>query len=135
MNTVGTPVRVRRRPVPAYVLRNNRPTHVILPVDEYDQLLAELEAHELAAKLEDESTRWIKAADAALQFAASWLADARKRAGLTQKQLADKLKVPQSQVSRIEKSPDHTTVRTMKRIAAALGVDIGTLMSFAARGG
>jgi DNA-binding XRE family transcriptional regulator len=116
-----------------YVVRNNRATHVLLPIDQYEELLNALEAHELAAKLDDPSTKWIPAEQAALQIAGSWLAEARKKAALTQKQLADRVGVPQSQISRIEKSPDHTTLRTMKRIAAALGVDIGTLMSFAAR--
>jgi DNA-binding XRE family transcriptional regulator len=119
--------------MPAYVLRNNRPTHVLLPVDEYEELLKLAEANELSAKLDDTATKWVDAGEAAAEIAAGWIAAARKRAGLTQKQLADKLGVPQSQVSRIEKHPDHTTVRTMQRVAAALGVDVGALMSFAGR--
>jgi transcriptional regulator with XRE-family HTH domain len=41
--------------------------------------------------------------------------------------------VPQSQISRIEKNPERSTVRTIKRIAKALGLDLATLMSFATR--
>ena len=66
-----------------------------------------------------------------MQIAGSWIAEARKKAGLTQKQLADKMGMPQSQISRIEKRPDRTTMRTMKRVAAALEIDISALMSFA----
>ncbi len=115
------------------MLRNNRPTHVLLPIDEYERLLAAVEAHKLGAKLEDRSTKWVKADDAALGIASSWIAQARGRAGLTQKQLADRLNMPQSQISRIERNPQHTTVRTMQRIGEALGLDLGALLSYAAR--
>lgn len=65
----------------------------------------------------------------ALELAAGRIARARKEAGLTQAQLAARLKLPQSQISRIERNPDHTTVRTLKKIARALGVDISALVS------
>jgi transcriptional regulator with XRE-family HTH domain len=45
-----------------------------------------------------------------------------------QKQLTAKLKMPQSQISRIERNPNHTTVRTLKRIAKALGVEVSALI-------
>lgn len=104
-----------------------------MPIEEYERLLSAAEAQELAVRLDDPKTNWVKAEDAALEIAGSWIAKARKRAGLTQKQLAARLRVPQSQISRIEKHPERSTIKTMKRIAAALGVDIATLMSFAAR--
>jgi ribosome-binding protein aMBF1 (putative translation factor) len=118
---------------PSYVYRNNRATHVLLTVDEYEQLANAAEAQQLIAKLEDPTTKWIPAEEAFVQIAGGWIADARKRAGLTQKQLADKMGMPQSQISRIEKNPDRTTMRTMKRIAAALEVDISALLSFASK--
>lgn len=134
------PGRVRRdratavvRRSPAYVMHGNRTTHVLLPIEEYERLLRAGEARELAAKLEDKTTQWVDAGNVALEIAGSWIATARKQSGLTQKQLADRLRVPQSQISRIERNPDRTTVRTMKRIAAALGVDAGTLLSFGVR--
>ena len=83
--------------------------------------------------LDDPTTKWIPAEEAALEFAGDSISEARKRAGLTQKQLADKMGMPQSQISRIEKHPDRTTLRTMKRVAAALEIDISALMSFAAK--
>jgi DNA-binding XRE family transcriptional regulator len=118
---------------PAYLVRNNRPTHVLLRIDEYEELLRAREAHELIAKLEDPNTKWVPVDQAMMEIVGSWLAQARKKAGLTQKQLADRLRVPQSQISRIEKNPDRTTLRTMKRIAAALGVEVGELLSSAQR--
>lgn len=114
-------------------MRNNRPTHVLLRIDEYEELLNLLEARELGAKLDDPATKWVPAEKVAMQMAGSWLAEARKKAGLTQKQLADRVGVPQSQISRLEKSPERTTVRTMKRLAAALGVNISALMAFGER--
>jgi DNA-binding XRE family transcriptional regulator len=119
---------------PVYVVRNNRATHVLLRISEYEELLRGREAQELVAKLDDPSTEWVPAEKVAMQIAGSWLAQARKKAGLTQKQLADRLGMPQSQISRIEKNPDRTTLRTMKRVAVALGVEVGELLAFAERG-
>jgi ribosome-binding protein aMBF1 (putative translation factor) len=50
--------------------------------------------------------------------------DAREQAGLTQTQLANKLNVAQSAVSRIEAGRTNPSVRTLVAIAAALGVAI-----------
>ena len=88
----------------------------------------------LVAALENPATKWVKAEDAALEIAGTWLARARKHSGLTQKELAERLGLPQSQISRIEKRPERSTIRTMERIAGALGVDIATLVGFAKRG-
>ncbi|HKQ47016.1 MAG TPA: helix-turn-helix transcriptional regulator [Phycisphaerae bacterium] len=60
---------------------------------------------------------------------ADLIAKARKAAGLTQAELAARLKLPQSQISRIERNPDRTTIRTLKRIAKSLGVDVSALVS------
>lgn len=128
--------RVRRKPASApanasYIVKDDRPTHVIIPIEEYDQLLDAIEAHQMVDELKNPKTKWISAQDAALELAGSWIARARKQAGLTQKQLAAKLRVPQSQISRIEKHPERSTVKTMQRIAKALGVDLAALMAFA----
>jgi ribosome-binding protein aMBF1 (putative translation factor) len=114
-------------------MRDNRTTRLPAPISKRERFPRVKEARELIGKLEDPATKWIDARDFALEIAGSWIAAARKRAGLTQKRLADRLGVPQSQISRMERNPDRTTVRTMKRIAAALGVDATALLSFAAR--
>lgn len=62
------------------------------------------------------------------QLAGEQIAAARKAVGLTQKQLAQRLKLPQSQISRIERHPDHITIRTLKRVAKALRVDVSALI-------
>ncbi|MFH0983018.1 MAG: helix-turn-helix transcriptional regulator [Planctomycetota bacterium] len=85
-------------------------------------------AHCAVNKLHDPDTAWVDADVLARRLAAERIVAARKAAGLTQKQLGEKLKLPQSQISRIERRPDHTTVRTLKRIARALGVDVSALI-------
>ena len=66
--------------------------------------------------------------DTQLLVAADRIVNARKAAGMTQQQLAAKVKMPQSQISRIERNPDRTTVRTLKKIAKALKVDVRFLI-------
>ncbi|MCH7592339.1 MAG: helix-turn-helix transcriptional regulator [Planctomycetes bacterium] len=80
------------------------------------------------AQIESGDDDFVDANDFALVVAAERIAKARKAKGLTQKQLGEKLNLPQSQISRIERNPDHTTVRTLKRIARALGVDVAALV-------
>ena len=80
------------------------------------------------SKLEGKAVEWVDADEFGLELAVRRVAQARKAAGLTQKQLGDRLKLPQSQISRIERNPDHTTVRTLKRIARALGLDVSALI-------
>lgn len=76
----------------------------------------------------EDEVAWVDAEDLRLDLAADWVAEARKKAGLTQKELAGRLNIPQSQIARIEKHPDRTTVRTLKRVARALNVDIRMLV-------
>jgi ribosome-binding protein aMBF1 (putative translation factor) len=78
--------------------------------------------------LDDAGTEWLDADDLALDLAADRISRARKAAGGTQKQLAGKLGIPQSQISRIEHNPDRSTLRTLKRLAKALGVDVSKLV-------
>jgi len=103
--------------------------YAIVPLAEYEKLVKASMVASAIQKLENTPEEaWIDADDFALELAADSIAQARKAAGLTQKQLGDKLRFPQSQISRIERNPDRTTVRTMKRIARALGVDIRALV-------
>ncbi len=101
---------------------------MLVPIDEYERLLRANIVQSAAAKLEDETTEWVDADQLARELAGQRIAKARKSAGLTQTQLGRKLRLPQSQISRIERNPDRTTVRTLKRIARALGVDVSALI-------
>jgi len=101
---------------------------VIIPVEEYERFADAAMVANAIAKLEDENAEWVDADVFAKQLAGEQIAAARKAAGLTQKQLAERLKLPQSQISRIERHPDHITVRTLKRVARALRVDVSALI-------
>ncbi len=122
---------------------------MLVPVDQYNAFVAAAKTDRLArnkidsknrlsipntevaepeARLEDPHAKWVDADQFALELAGQRIARARKAAGLTQKQLGDRLKLPQSQISRIERNPDHTTVRTIRKLAQALGVDVSALL-------
>ncbi len=120
----------------ARIIRGDRVTHFIVPVEEYEKLvMARMELELLAERdrtgvdpFDDPEVKWIDAENLFLQWAGDQIARARKARRMTQKQLAEKLGVPQSQISRIERNPDRTTVRTLKRIAQALKVDVSKLI-------
>jgi len=110
------------------VIQNGEPAYVLVPVEEYERLVIASMVESAIAKLDDPDSEYVDADDFALELAAERIAKARKAKGLTQKQLGEKLNLPQSQISRIERNPDRTTVRTLKRIARALGVDVSALV-------
>jgi transcriptional regulator with XRE-family HTH domain len=52
------------------------------------------------------------------------LAEARRAAGLTQEQLAERLGTTQSQVSRMEKQGEDISIGLLRRYVSALGKDL-----------
>jgi transcriptional regulator with XRE-family HTH domain len=54
----------------------------------------------------------------------------RQENNLSQEALSDKIEVPRSQISRIERGKGNPTVNTLKRIADVLEVDIELLFQF-----
>ncbi len=118
----------RGAPSNGYVMQNGHVSHVLMPIEEYQRIRAEQLARETASVLRDPKAKWYTVEEVALRLAGSRIEKARKAAGLTQKALAQKMGVPQSQISRIESNPDRSTVRTIRRIAAALGVDVRSLI-------
>lgn len=52
---------------------------------------------------------------------ASALIAARKSAGLTQKQLAERMDASQSSIARLESGAVNTTIETLQRVAGATG--------------
>lgn len=53
------------------------------------------------------------------------LAQARKKRGLTQEQMARRMGTSGPQLSRTERRPGHATVRTLVRYADAVGMEVG----------
>jgi DNA-binding XRE family transcriptional regulator len=110
------------------VVKDGQVTHVIVPLDEYERLTLASMAVESIRILEDPKTKWYSTSDVALKLAGNRIAKARKAAGMTQKALAEKVGITQSEVSRIENNPDATTVKTLRRVARALKVDVRSLI-------
>ena len=121
-----------RRPIAqtshAYVVENGEPAFVLVPIEDYEELVKADMAKQAMAQIERGDEDFADADAFALELAGQRIARARKAAGLTQKELGKRLGIPQSQISRIERNPDHTTVRTLKRIARALGVNVRALV-------
>jgi len=103
-------------------------THVLVPVEEYELLMIMRAVSEAAAIMDDPATEFVDADEVALRIAADRIAKARRAKGWTQAELGRRLRLPQSQISRLERNPDRTTVRTLKRVAKALGVDVRSLV-------
>lgn len=59
--------------------------------------------------------------------------DARKRAGFTQMQLSEATRIDQASISRMENGKQGITLEYLKRIAKALGVNLGELVGDATR--
>jgi DNA-binding Xre family transcriptional regulator len=107
---------------------DGRATHATIPFDDYVYLMALRAARDAIPKLEDPNYEWVDWEDALTEFAAPQIAAARKKKGWTQAQLGAKLKMPQSQISRMEKHPESVTYRTLTRIAKALGIPVTGLL-------
>lgn len=58
------------------------------------------------------------------EYNAQILLDARKNAGLTQKELAERIGADKGYISRIERGLTVPTVSTLYRIAAAMGMSV-----------
>ncbi len=71
----------------------------------------------------DESRRERNAERTAALLAAMELAELRGVLGVTQEELADRLSVTQSSVSRLERRPD-MLISTLRSVVAALGGDL-----------
>ncbi|MDO8632283.1 MAG: helix-turn-helix transcriptional regulator [Phycisphaerales bacterium] len=99
---------------------------MVLTLDEFERFQLADMALNAIGQIErgDHADDYVDANDVAIEFARDAIVEARKKAGLTQKQLGERLGLPQSQISRIERRPDRTTVRTLRRLARALRVDV-----------
>ena len=108
--------------------KDGRAAYVVLTADHFRALREALhESYAIAVAL-DPDAEFMSLEEMRLRTAGADLAKARKAKGWTQAKLAKKTGVPQSQISRIERNPDRTTVRTLKRLAKALGVDVRQLI-------
>ncbi len=109
-------------------MEGSRRTHVILPIEEYEQLVKKSMVETAVTRLQEKDVQWVDADALGRRSASERIVSARRAAGLTQKQVGERLGLPQSQICRVERNPDHTSLRTLKKIAAALGVDVSYLV-------
>lgn len=84
------------------------------------------EARRVAADEKDRVLAWDEIKG---DFLRNRIAVIRKKAGLSQKELAARLGVKQSTLSRWEKEDANLTLATLRKIAAALGCDVHQLLS------
>jgi DNA-binding XRE family transcriptional regulator len=102
---------------------------VILDEEQYDRLLDAVdavEAEKIAGDPKDRILRWDEIKG---EFIVNRIAEVRERMGITQKELARRLKVRQSTVSRMEHKNANLTLATLRKIAKALGCSVHQLIS------
>jgi DNA-binding XRE family transcriptional regulator len=118
------------------VVSDGHVTHVIVPVEEYNRLCEESRAgaappsptcgfsgreiDEAIATLASPETQWHDAEDVVLDILRDGIAPVRKRLGLTQEQLATRIGLSQSRVSRLEGASEDVTIAVLRRIATVV---------------
>ena len=111
------------------IVLGDKVTHVLVPIALYEQLfggeLPDAAIHQIVGLSKDE---WQDAGELACRIARNRIKNARKAAGLTQIQLAEKAGMTQSEISRIESAPHKSTGQTLRKIANVLNVNIDALL-------
>jgi len=102
---------------------------VIMDEEDYDRLLDAIdvaEAERIARDPKDPVLGWEEIKD---DFIKNHIAEMRDQAGMSQKELARRLDVRQSTVSRMERENANLTLATLKKVAKALGCNVHQLIS------
>lgn len=102
---------------------------VIMSEEEYERLLDEIDAAEAERILNDPNEKTIPWEEVRRELMRNRIAEVRKGLGITQKELAKRLRVKQSTVSRWEKTDANMTLATLRRIAKALDVPAHGLLT------
>ncbi len=101
---------------------------VVMSEEEYERLLDALDVAEAERVLNDPNSRFLKWEDVQKELLRNRIAGARKERRVTQKELARRLKVKQSTVSRMEKPDANLTLATLRRVAKALKCPVHELL-------
>jgi ribosome-binding protein aMBF1 (putative translation factor) len=101
---------------------------VVLAEDEYDRLLDAVDAAEARRVLADPHDRELDWREASKDLVTNRIAEARAARGVSQQQLAARLRVGQSTVSRWEAKNANLTLATLRRIAHALDCEAADLL-------
>lgn len=101
---------------------------VVLTEDEYEQILDALDAMEAERVLADKNDPALKWEDIHGTLIDNRIAEARKKRGITQKELATRMKVKQSYISQIENKDESPPYEIFKKVAKALSCKIDDLI-------
>jgi ribosome-binding protein aMBF1 (putative translation factor) len=102
---------------------------VVLEEEEYNRLVDAVDAAEAARILADASDPEVDWSEAVRELTNNRIADVRKSKGISQRKLAEKLKVKPSTLSRWERQDANLTLDTLRKVAKALGCSIHVLIS------
>jgi ribosome-binding protein aMBF1 (putative translation factor) len=91
-----------------------------------DREIDALDAERIASDPRDRVLGWKEIKD---EFIVNRIAERRKARGLTQKELARRLKLRPSTISRMESRRANLTLATLRKIAKALGCSVPELIS------
>jgi len=92
----------------------------IMSEEDYEALLDEIDAADAERIANDPNSRFLTWGEIKDELMRNRIAEVRKELGMTQKELAKKLRVKQSTVSRIERNDANLTLATLRRVAKAL---------------
>jgi len=119
-------------PDPAFTMEVEGNSMVAIPVEVWERIVEELEdsaaASQARAIMADARDPIIPLEEGRRELFDNHIKRVRKRKGLTQVQLAKKLGISQGRVSEIEHLDYRPTIKTYRRVAKALGVDITELI-------
>ena len=105
---------------------------VSIPYEEYLRLTGRAITYERAFVPDSDASygrkNYIPLAQLGRMIAGKRIVEARKKVGLSQAALGKKVGMPQSQISRIERNPGNCTVKTLRKLAKALKVDVATFL-------
>jgi len=114
-------------------VERNSQKFVLVPIEQYNQLLADLEMLKdvrdfRTAKAVDEETFPAAVINRLILNEENPIKVYREYRELTQKQLADKVGVQRAYLAEIETGRKSGSVKTLKAIAEALGVDLTSIL-------
>ena len=102
---------------------------VLMAEKDYDQLLDALDVLEAERILADPKERYYTWDEVKSELIANRIAEIRKHKRVSQQELARRLKVKQSTVSRMEKKNANLTLATLRKVAKALGCSVHELLA------
>jgi ribosome-binding protein aMBF1 (putative translation factor) len=102
---------------------------VVLEEEEYERLLDAADAVEARRILSDDSDPELDWSEAGRELVTNRIAEIRKSKGISQRELAAKLKVKPSTLSRWERKEANLTLETLRKLAKALNCSVHLLIT------